>query len=80
MIAYSKYSQSDGAISDASFVRLKNISLSYKLPLKDVDCKLFFEGQNVLTFTKYQGADPEFTSLGFTPPLKIVTAGLQLNF
>jgi len=78
--AYSKYSQSDGAISDASFARLKNISLSYKLPLKDVDCKLFFEGQNVLTFTKYQGADPEFTSLGFSPPLKIVTAGLQLNF
>jgi len=78
--AYSKYNQSDGAISDASFVRLKNISLSYKLPIKEVDCKLFFEGQNVLTFTKYQGADPEFTSLGFSPPLKIFTAGLQFNF
>jgi TonB-linked SusC/RagA family outer membrane protein len=78
--AYSKYSQSDGAISDASYVRLKNISLAYKLPIKDVDFKLFFEGQNVLTFTKYQGADPEFTTLGFSPPLKIFTVGVQFSF
>lgn len=74
------YYDSDGAISDASYIRLKNISLSYDIPVKDFKCKLFFEGQNLLTFTKYNGADPEFTTLGFLPPLKIFSAGLQFNF
>lgn len=59
---YYNYFESDGAISDASFIRLKNISVSYDVPLKDFKCRLFFEGQNLLTFTKYNGADPEFTA------------------
>jgi len=77
---YYKYFESDGAISDASYVRLKNISLSYDLPLKDFACKVFFEGQNVLTFTHYNGADPEFLSAGYLPPLKVMTAGVQFSF
>jgi TonB-linked SusC/RagA family outer membrane protein len=78
--AYYNYFDSDGAISDASYVRLKNISLSYDIPLKDFKCKVFFEGQNLLTFTNFDGADPEFTALGYLPPLKVFTAGLQFNF
>ncbi|MHB1146955.1 MAG: SusC/RagA family TonB-linked outer membrane protein [Lutibacter sp.] len=78
--AYYKYFDSDGAISDASYVRLKNISLSYDIPLKDLQCKVFFEGQNVLTFTNYDGADPEFTSAGYLPPLRILSAGVKFNF
>jgi len=78
--AYYKYFESDGVISDASFVRLKNISLSYELPLKDLQCKVFFEGQNVLTFTKYKGADPEFKSSGYLPPLRVLSAGVQFSF
>ncbi|MFN7012785.1 MAG: SusC/RagA family TonB-linked outer membrane protein [Bacteroidia bacterium] len=75
-----KYYESDGAISDASYVRLKNISLSYDLPLKDLQCKLFFEGQNVLTITHYNGADPEFKAAGYLPPLRIFSAGVQFSF
>lgn len=78
--AYYKYFDSDGAISDASYVRLKNISLSYNIPLKEGQCKVFFEGQNVLTFTKFDGADPEFKSAGYLPPLRILTAGIKFSF
>ena len=80
MDAYYKYFESDGVISDASFIRLKNISLLYELPFKDLQCKVFFEGQNVLTFTKYAGADPEFKSSGYLPPLRVLSAGIQFSF
>jgi hypothetical protein len=52
---------SNAVISDASFIRLKNISVAYTLPksmIPHVGCRLALEGQNLLTFTKYKGADP----------------------
>lgn len=80
--AFSKYADSDVAISDASYIRLKNISLSYNLPekwLSGLKCRVFVEGQNLLTFTNYNGADPEFRTSGFLPPLKVFTAGVQFT-
>ena len=77
------YYSSDGVVTDASFIRLKNIALSYNLPknwLGCAACKIVMEGQNLLTFTHYKGADPEFLTTNSLPPLKIVTAGIQLNF
>lgn len=76
------YSESDATVTDASFVRLKNLSLSYDLPinLKETNCKIMMQGQNLLTLTKYKDGDPEFTSYGFLPPLKIITIGVQLTF
>lgn len=77
------FSLSDGAVSDASFIRLKNISLSYKIPkeiLPYMGCRLSLEGQNLLTFTNFKGADPEFTQGGQLPPLKVVALGIQLTF
>lgn len=74
---------SSGAVSDASFIRLKNISVAYTLPksiMPNVDCRLSLEGQNVLTFTKYLGADPEFVQGGLLPPLKMYSFNLQLTF
>jgi TonB-linked SusC/RagA family outer membrane protein len=78
--AYYKYFESDAAISDASYIRLKNIALSYELPLQGMQCRVFFEGQNVLTFTNYKGPDPEFKSIGFLPPLRVLSLGVQLSF
>ncbi|MEC4004828.1 SusC/RagA family TonB-linked outer membrane protein [Flavobacterium sp. SUN052] len=78
--AYYKYVESDAAISDASYIRLKNISLSYELPVKTLKCRLFFQGQNVLTFTHYNGLDPEFKSAGYLPPLRVLSFGTQLTF
>lgn len=74
---------SSGAVSDASFIRLKNISVAYTLPksiMPNVNCRLSLEGQNVLTLTNYQGADPEFVQGAQLPPLKMYSFNLQLTF
>ena len=70
------------AISNASFIRLKNIQLSYRLPVKKYiqDIRVYVQGQNLLTITNYFGIDPEFVTIGFLPPLKTCSFGLQLNF
>ncbi|KOS05425.1 TonB-dependent receptor [Flavobacterium akiainvivens] len=79
--AYYNYAQSDGGVTDASYIRLKNISLSYDLPLthKAMNCRLSLQGQNILTFTKFNG-DPESRFANALPPLKFYTLGVQLNF
>ncbi|MFL9829744.1 SusC/RagA family TonB-linked outer membrane protein [Flavobacterium sp. ST-87] len=76
------YSESTGAITDASYLRLKNIALSYELPLPhtSTQCRLSVQAQNLLTFTKYPDGDPEFSSYGFLPPLRVISAGVQLTF
>jgi TonB-linked SusC/RagA family outer membrane protein len=80
---YSYYSYSDAAFSDASFIRLKNLSIAYTLPkswLKVASCRLYLQGQNLLTITRFNGADPENQSFGKLPPLRVMTMGVQLNF
>lgn len=89
--AYRSYSQfannrSEGKYSDASFLRLKNLSVSYTIPSKFTkplhieSCQFYFHSQNVFTLTKYEGADPENQNFNVLPPLKTFTVGLQLNF
>jgi len=76
---------SDGVISDASFVRLKNFSLSYQLPdlwqkkAHFQNARFFLQCQNLLTITKYQGMDPETMGL-YQPPLRTLTVGIQVTF
>jgi len=75
--------QSDQAISDASYIRLKNVNISYKIPLKNSivqNAKLFFQGQNLLTITNFFGQDPEMLVSGYLPPLKTYAFGVQLTF
>ncbi len=76
------FSNSTAAVGDASFIRLKNIQLGYRLRvnnfLQDVRC--YVQGQNLLTLTDYFGLDPEFTLTGYLPPLKTWAFGIQLNF
>jgi TonB-dependent starch-binding outer membrane protein SusC len=76
------YSESTATLTDASFIRLKNISLSYDLPinLKESSCRIMLQGQNLLTFTKFKDGDPEFTTYGYLPPLKVVSLAVQLTF
>ncbi|WP_165835265.1 SusC/RagA family TonB-linked outer membrane protein [Chryseobacterium viscerum] len=76
---------SDRVYSDASFVRLRNLSLSYSLP-KAVSSKLslssarvYLQGQNLFTWSAMNGLDPETQNLYSLPPLKVYTIGLQLN-
>ncbi|PRZ19567.1 SusC/RagA family TonB-linked outer membrane protein [Flavobacterium granuli] len=82
--AYFRYATSDGAVEDASYIRLKNISLTYDLPLKfskGLRCQLYWQGQNLLTFTNYSYGDPEFKmSNNYLPPLKVNAIGVKLSF
>jgi TonB-linked SusC/RagA family outer membrane protein len=81
--ANDQYSQSDAVIGDASYIRLKNIALTYDVPskwLKYFSCRLGVQAQNLLTFTSYKGADPEFKTPGFMPPLRVITTSLQFTF
>jgi TonB-linked SusC/RagA family outer membrane protein len=76
------FSNSTAAVSDASFIRLKNIQLGYRLPVNKYlqNVRFYVQGQNLLTLTNYFGLDPEFTLTGFLPPLKTWSFGIELNF
>jgi len=81
--AFYRYSASTGVLKDASYIRLKNIAVSYDVPahfLDGVRLKLFAQGQNLFTITPYQHGDPELRYASFLPPLRVYTAGVQVSF
>ena len=54
-------------LKDGSFLRIKTITLSYELPLPKLtsafkSANIYVTAQNLLTFTKYTGYDPEVSS------------------
>ncbi|WP_020603732.1 SusC/RagA family TonB-linked outer membrane protein [Spirosoma spitsbergense] len=93
---YQPFTQSSRFIEDGSFVRLKNVSLSYNLPTAFTKNKgtirVFFSATNLLTFTTYKGPDPESSNVGSNldtaigidygsyPNAKNYTLGLNLGF
>ena len=73
-------------IEDASFLRLKSLSLGYIIPqsfLHKIGMeagKFFLHGQNLLTITPYPGLDPERPYAGTSfGSLQTITAGLEFN-
>ncbi|MGX5691035.1 SusC/RagA family TonB-linked outer membrane protein [Arcticibacter tournemirensis] len=75
---------------DASFLRLKNVTLAYNLP-KDLikkigvsNARVYLNGSNLLTFSKYKIADPEVNEYGTrgweTPFGKTYTMGVEFSF
>ena len=80
---------SDRFLVDRSYLRLKNITFSYNLPktilntLTLKDASVFFQAENMLTFTKQQGLDPEQTVGGSTyyryPAMKTISFGINLK-
>jgi TonB-linked SusC/RagA family outer membrane protein len=75
-------------IEDASFLKLKTLSLSYQLPIKiqsapSTKFKLLATAQNLFTLTKYKGYDPEIasgTDSGVYPSAKTFTLGINISF
>jgi TonB-linked SusC/RagA family outer membrane protein len=59
---------SDRYVEDGSYVRLKNLTLGYALPVKILafakiaKARVFLTGQNLFTLTGYSGYDPEVSS------------------
>src|SRR6218665_724002 len=53
------------AVQDASFLRFKNITVGYNFPAATVEragfkrVRIYMSGQNLFTFTKYKGLNPE---------------------
>ncbi|WP_198652031.1 SusC/RagA family TonB-linked outer membrane protein [Chitinophaga deserti] len=83
---------SDRFIEDGSFIRLKNVSLSYTLPKhitgKISSIQLYVSAQNLATWTNYTGFDPEVTSgsnvspgtdQGIYPVSRTFTGGLKIS-
>lgn len=77
---------SDAVISDASYARLRNVSVSYSIsprlikPLGLAACRVSGQAQNLLTFTNYEGSDPESQDLYVLPPLRSVVFSMELSF
>ncbi|MBR7169056.1 MAG: TonB-dependent receptor [Alistipes sp.] len=77
-------------LEDASFLRLKNLMLSYSVPEKWIrktrvfsGARIYVQGQNLLTFTKFSGLDPEGTTNIYAaqyPMSRQYTVGLDLKF
>ena len=81
----SNYTGSNAIMTDASFLRLKTIALSWQPDgpwIRRVHCggmRLYVQAQNLITFTRYKGTDPETQGLTL-PPLRTVEAGLKMTF
>lgn len=77
-------------LEDGSFIRLRNVTLSYNLPrmltekMKLTNVLFYVQGQNLWTQTDYTGFDPEMNESGdefFRYPVgKTVTFGLDVSF
>lgn len=88
---------SDRYIEDGSFIRIKNITLGYTLPKRVVDrvhlgnARVYASIENLVTFTKYTGFDPEVGAStqssnvfgldnGRYPSPQVFTFGLNVSF
>ncbi|MCW3109504.1 MAG: TonB-dependent receptor plug, partial [Segetibacter sp.] len=82
--AITNFITSDKTIADASFVRIKTVTLSYQFPasLKKSSLnsfRIYLQGQNLFTFSKFKNSDPETQNVFSLPPLRTLTAGIQLS-
>jgi TonB-linked SusC/RagA family outer membrane protein len=104
-VPQARYGESNGTqtssrwIQDGSFFRIKNVTLGYNLPADLVKhgymqtVRVYLTAQNLATFTKYTGYDPEVNTYGlgsanyllghdfYTPPLaKTFLLGVNVGF
>ncbi len=79
------FNLSNGNFTDASFIRLKNVSLSWSVPntylqkVKIQSLRFYTQGQNLWTWTKYQGLDPESAAGLVLPPVRMISFGVQIT-
>jgi TonB-linked SusC/RagA family outer membrane protein len=83
---------SDRWIEDGSFLRMKNVTLSYNLPIKSsfiANAQAYVSASNMLTLSKYLGYDPEFMTgssplyfgidSGVSPQPKTILFGIKIG-
>ncbi|MBD0402195.1 TonB-dependent receptor [Flammeovirga sp. EKP202] len=77
-------------MEDGSYIRLKNVTLAYRLPSRLCNkmgisgLRAYVSGENLWTLTSYKGFDPEMSINGVTgsniPGVKVVSTGFNLDF
>ncbi|WP_299012234.1 SusC/RagA family TonB-linked outer membrane protein [uncultured Polaribacter sp.] len=81
----------DRYLEDASFVRLKNLQVGYNIPKAFLDktpfssVRIYGQGENLITWTKWRGFDPEFSPFANSdffsfPNGRSATIGIDLKF
>jgi hypothetical protein len=84
---------SDRWIEDGSYARLRTVSLTFDVPVKEgyliKYARIYATGNNLLTLTKYLGYDPEFSATGsifsqgvdagFEPQFRSVQLGIRIG-
>ena len=83
---------SDRWIEDGSYLRLKNVTLSYRIPINTAvlhGITIWGAANNVFTLTKYLGSDPEFSmsnniltqgiDRGLLPQSRNFSLGVKIN-
>ncbi|PKB16473.1 TonB-dependent receptor [Flavobacterium sp. 5] len=84
---------SDRFIESGDYIKLQNSQIGYNIPVTNTKfinkARLFLSGQNLLTFTKYTGNDPDFISDGLFsrayeggsfPNPRTITMGVEIEF
>ncbi len=94
-IQFNVLPQTDRWLESGSYLRLRNIELGYNISKSALtrvgftNARVFISGQNLLTFTKYTGLDPDITGVnifergldnGQYPALRIISAGVNFGF
>lgn len=80
-----KNNVSDHYITNASFLKLDNVTLGYTIDnfVGKNPMRLYLTGDNLFTLTKYEGIDPEITGgidSNFYPRARTIAFGLDINF
>ena len=83
---------SDRWIEDGSYLKLKSVTLAYDIPINSEfiqGMQVWLQGNNLVTFSKYLGTDPEFSGtgsvigqgidLGQLPQSRSIVAGVKIN-
>ena len=80
---------SDRFVENASYMRVKNVRLSYALPVKWINSatfkkvQIYASAQNLITVTNYTGMDPEVgggVDIGFYPQARTILGGITIDF
>lgn len=77
---------SDYFLESGDYLRLKNLMIGYTFAKPILGCKarIYFSGDNLLTFTKYSGLDPEVGNHGLDagtyPVSRVLSLGAKISF
>ena len=94
-VSTNNMAQSDRWLESGSYLRIRNVELGYNLPKTFTDkisfssARIYISGQNLATFTKYKGLDPDVQGTGIIsrgldagnwPSSRIISFGIQADF